>query len=303
VCAETVDPDVFRQRLADQIAGIRALASAVDTVLNVLREPSAESVAMSEIAAEQNYRSRSEWRDPIADTHAFALATLRASCDYVRGFAALFDANEPPLYAHLPLARAALEAAGTSLWLSELGVGVLDRMKRGLCELLYSANEVDALELSDDAGESVRLWEGVAQSFGWDLNNSRSKPVIAGARRPRISESIVQLADSRPGSQAGNILFSRLSAADHVTWFGLSWAMDMASVAHRPTSTLGTVPVGTDSRQFALVAFYIVRGLRVSANNLFTFMGWTDAAWEQAVTATQELELQFAQAASRLAGS
>jgi hypothetical protein len=205
MCAETVDADTFRDRLAEQLAGIRALALSVDAVLNALREPAVDSAAMGEIAAEQNYRSRSAWEAPIADTHSFAVATLRASSDYVRGFAELFRTDHPPLYAHLPLARAALEAAGTSFWLSELRIGPLDRMKRGLCELLYSANEVAELNLSENPGQSVQLWEGVAQSFNWSVNNGRSKPVIDGTRRPRISESIVQLAGSAPDSQAGNL--------------------------------------------------------------------------------------------------
>jgi hypothetical protein len=114
MCAETVDADAFRERLAEQFGGIRALALSVDEVLHTVREPAAESVAMGEIAAEQNYRSRSAWEAPVADTHSFAVATLRASSDYVRGFAELFNADHPPLYAHLPLARAALEAAGVS---------------------------------------------------------------------------------------------------------------------------------------------------------------------------------------------
>lgn len=299
MCAETVGADAFRERLAEQVAGIRALASAVDAVLNALREPDVESVAMGEIAAEQNYRSRSDWEAPITDTHSFAIATLRASSDYVRGFAELFGGDHPPMYAHLPLARAALEAAGTSFWLSELRIGPLDRMKRGLCELLYSANEVAALELSANSGESVQLWEGVARSFGWTVNNGRSKPIIDGTRRPRISESIVQLAGSPPDSQAGNVLFSRLSAADHVTWFGLTWAMDMTSVSHRPASTLQTVTVGTSSAQVAGIAFYLVRALRAAAANLFTFMGWVSSDWDQAAAAAQRLEIQFAQIASQ----
>ena len=297
MCAETVDPGTFRQRLAEQITGVRALALSVDVVLNALREPAAESVAVGEIAAEQNYRSRSAWEAPVTDTHSFAVATLRAASDYVQGFAELFAAEHPPLYAHLPLARAALEAAGTSFWLSELRISPLDRMKRGLCELLYSANEVADLELTPNPGQSVQLWEGVAQSFNWSVNNGRSKPVIDGTRRPRISESIVQLAGSAPDSRAGDFLFSRLSAADHVTWFGLSWAMDMASASQRPTSTLSTVSLGTSSAQVATIAFYIVRALRTAAGNLFTFMGWASSDWEQAAEAAERLELQLAQMA------
>ena len=148
----------------------------------------------------------------------------------------------------------------------------------------------------------MQLWEGVAQSFNWSVNNGRSKPVIDGTRRPRISESIVQLAGERRLS-AGNLLFSRLSAADQVTWFGRSWAMDMSSASHRPTSTLRTVAVGTSSAQVATIAFYIVRALRTAAANLFAFMGWVSSDWEQAAAAAEQLELQLAQIALQQTGS
>jgi hypothetical protein len=170
-------------------------------------------------------------------------------------------------------------------------------MKRGLCELLYSAKEVAALDPFANVSQSVQLWEGVAQSFNWSVNSRPNKPIVDDTRRPPISESIVQLAGSSPDSQAGSFLFSRLSAADHVTWFGLSWAMDMANVSQRPTSTLRTVAVGTSSAQVATVAFYLVRALRTAASNLFTFMGWVSSDWEQAAAAAEQLELQFAQMA------
>lgn len=248
---------------------------------------------MAEIATEQNYKSRSSWELPITDTHAFASATLRASSDYTRGFADLFDTDRPPIYAHLPLARAALEAAGVSAWLSELGISPLDRLKRGLCELLYSANEVSSLELSSDATKSVEFWKGVAASFGWRVDDSRTKPIIDAAKRPRISESIAQLAGFDPSSRSGNLLFSRLSAADHVTWFGLSWAMDMGSVKRDALSSLGAVSVGTSSAQVCTVAFYVVRALRTAASTHVVFMGWLTPAWEQAATSAQQLEARL----------
>jgi len=291
--AETVEPSAFREWMAPHVAAIRSLTSSVDGVLNSYRYPDPDSAAMSEVAAEQNYKSRSAWELPITDTHAFAGATLRAASDYARGFAGVFDTDRPPIYAHLPSARAALEAAGVSAWLSEPGITPLDRMKRGLCELLYSANEVSSLKLSPDATDSIELWEGVADSFGWPVDNSRTKPIIDGAKRPRISESIVQLAGFGPGSRSGDLLFSRLSAADHVTWFGLAWAMDMASVKHNALSTLGTVPVGTDSAQVCTVAFYVVRALRTAASTHFTFMGWVAADWEEAAASAERLEAQL----------
>jgi hypothetical protein len=152
-----VDPSQFRDWMTAYVEGMRALTSAVDERCNSQREPGPGSAAMGEIAAEQNYRSRSDWDQSITDTHGFGAATLRASSDYVRGFAELFDTDYPPLYAHLPLARAALEAAGTSAWLCELGIPVLERMKRGLCELLYSATEIERLELETEGRSTSGL--------------------------------------------------------------------------------------------------------------------------------------------------
>ena len=180
MAAQSVDPMAFREWMAPHVAAIRLFTSAVDDVLNEKQHPGTESVAMAEIATEQNYKSRSAWEFPFTDTHSFAGATLRAASDYARSFAELFAADRPPIYAQFPVARAALEAAGVSAWLSELGIAPLDRLKRGLCELLYSANEVSSLELSDDSNQAVELWIGVADSFGWNVNNGRTKPVIDG---------------------------------------------------------------------------------------------------------------------------
>lgn len=293
MAAQSVDPMAFREWMAPHVAAIRLFTSAVDDVLNEKQHPGTESVAMAEIATEQNYKSRSAWEFPFTDTHSFAGATLRAASDYARSFAELFAADRPPIYAQFPVARAALEAAGVSAWLSELGIAPLDRLKRGLCELLYSANEVSSLELSDDSNQAVELWIGVADSFGWNVNNGRTKPVIDGTRRPRISESISQLAGLSTSARSGDLLFSRLSAADHVTWFGLTWAMDIKDARRTSTSMLATVPIGTTSKHVCTIAFYVVRSLRTAAATHFRFMGWTPANWANASTSAEQLEARL----------
>jgi hypothetical protein len=141
---------------------------------------------MSEIAAEAAYSTRSAWLKPVEDTHTFGGMALRAVSDHVRMFAEAFDTQRPPLYGHLVLARSALEGSVVSAWLSEPGITPLDRIKRGLCERLYSANEVKRLNLESDAPERVAELQADAASFGWEAKFDRGKPVVDGTTRPSV---------------------------------------------------------------------------------------------------------------------
>jgi hypothetical protein len=185
----------------------------------------------------------------VIDTQAFGALTVQAATDNVRGVAELFDSSRPPLYAYLTLARAALESASVSAWLSEPGIACLERIKRGLCEMLYSANEINELGIDPDGLDRVEFWEGVGASFGWTIDNSRTKPSVDGTRRPRVSDGIVQL--TGVNADVANSLYSRLSAVDHVTWSGLTSAMDLSGVQRDDRTGTAAVPIGVDGGKVA----------------------------------------------------
>jgi hypothetical protein len=73
--------------------------------------------------------------------------TVMAASDYGHCYASLFDASQDraPVYGHLAIARAALEACVVSSWLNEPGIEPLERAKRAYCERTYSAWEVKRL--------------------------------------------------------------------------------------------------------------------------------------------------------------
>jgi hypothetical protein len=285
--------------MAPKVEGIRAFTAAIDRVGEERSLPSHDSRAMGELADQQKYRTRSTWAQPITDTHTFGSMSLRAATDYVRGFGDLFDSPDPPLYAHLAIGRAALESAVVSAWLSEPQITALERIKRGLCEQLYSAAEVDRLGLEPEGGARVDEWKAVVDSFGWRSDLSRSRPIIDGTKRPRVSDGIVSLADSEDQSQVGNLLFSRLSAVSHVTWFGLQYALDLTGAQHSQLGGGARVAIGTDGAQVSAVGFYVVRVLRSAATARLTLMGWLDPPWEEAVRAAISLEHVFAQTVLR----
>jgi hypothetical protein len=297
--ATVVDSDGFRDWMTPKVEGLRAFVASVDRILDERGWlPSHDSRAMGELAAEQTYRGRSSWENPIRDTHTFGAMTLRAATDYVRGFGQLFDGPHPPLYAHVVVGRAALESAVVSEWLSEPAASPLDRIKRGLCEHLYSALEVDRLGLPGDDRDRVPRWTGVADSFGWRADTSRpSNPSVDGTRRPRVSDGIVRLSGSPEGSEVGNLLFSRTSAVSHVTWFGIQSAFDLSEVERNAPLGDARVPMGTNSERVSAIAFYVLRVVRAAATARFTLMGWTDPSWTEAVREAVELENVFGAAA------
>jgi hypothetical protein len=271
--ADIVDAETFRAWMAPKVAAIRALTSAVDAVADRHGDqPASGSRARTERDAEGRYSAQSTWEHPIMDTHAFGAMTLRAATDNLRGFAALFASGPPPLYPHLVLGRSAFEGTVVCEWLSDPQVDPLERIKRGLCEQLYSAKEVEDLNLQPGSPSRVDEWTAVAQSFGWTVNLSRSRPIIDVTKRPRLSDGIVRLVGSDAGSRIGDLLFSRLSAVDHVTWFGLQWAIDLEGASTEQLSRVATVVIGTDGAQVSAIGFYLVRALRAAATARFDLM-------------------------------
>jgi hypothetical protein len=244
---------------------------------------------MGEINDEQTYRRRSCWEHPATDSHNLGALSLRAASDYVRTFAAAFDTDKAPLYGHLVLARSALEACVVTSWLSEVGITSLERIKRGLSEYVYSATEVARLKLRDDADGTVRWWVGVADSFGWAVTDRqrnawsqkrRGKPLVDGVGRPSVADGITRLViDDAASRQIGNLLWSRLSAVSHVTWFGLHTALQLPS-EDTSSGDFVTVPVGSDSSVVSGHAFFILKALRRAATSRFTLMGWNDQQWK-----------------------
>jgi hypothetical protein len=286
-----VSREAFREWIAPHLDGIRSLTAAIDAARDRHGAlPTARSQAMTEVAEEQGYRTRSNWEQPLTDTHMLGGMTLQAAADYVRGLAELFDSAHPPIYAHLTLARGALEASVVSSWLSEPGITAVERIKRGLCEFLYSAREVNELNLGADGAAKVTWWNGVAHSFGWEVAGSRGRPTVDATRRPRIGDEVTRLVGRDGDARIGDVLYSRFSAIDHVTWFGLMSALDIGSAERDERAGTATVPLTIDGGRFAAYVYYVLRVLRAAVRRRLTLMGWADAEWDIATTEAERLE-------------
>lgn len=287
--------DAFRQALAPTIGEVRDLADAVsERARQCGHHPSASSRAMEEIAAEATFASRSGgWNEPIRDTHTFGGMTLMAAADFARSFAVLIDADSTPVYGHLVVARSVFDACVVAEWLNDPKADVTERVKRGLCEQLYSAMELVRLRLEDDATERRDYWKARAASLGWTVKVSNNKPVIDGTSRPSVPSGIAELLVGDGEARIGRAQWSYLSSVSHVTWYGLRQAI--TSTAPTPGLGPGLATYGTTSSSVRAQALCVLIALRKAAAARFVLMGWADDDWRSACERAQQHELALMQ--------
>ena len=285
------DPVAFRQVMTQVVAVLRdATAAILEMPERHHHQPSAMSRAMAELAQEQqNYGRWSSWDGPLTDTHTFGGITLLAACDYMKAFAALFDAEHPPVYGHLVLARAAMEASVISEWLSEPAIEPLDRIQRGLVERLYSAREQQRIDpLRDQAEQLEREMRAVSEKFGWEVATRGKKVTVGGVGRPSIPQQISRLVVQDSERQLGRVEWSYLSSIVHVTWYGLRQSIDPPAadtVLGPPLAGIGTSASAVNAHVVCLL-----RLLRAAASARNTLMGWSSDGWAAAELRSLDLE-------------
>ena len=128
-----VDPPAFIARMADTVAAMRGLCSAIASgpARHGNLPSAAANVAMSDLQAEARFAERfgEDWLGPVRDTQTFGGMTLVAASDYGQCYAELYTGDRAPVYGHLVLARAGLEACVISSWLNDPRIDTMERIK------------------------------------------------------------------------------------------------------------------------------------------------------------------------------
>ncbi|MGO9902978.1 MAG: hypothetical protein ACLP0J_25570 [Solirubrobacteraceae bacterium] len=88
----------------------------------------------------------------------------------------------------------------------------------------------------------------------------------------------------------GDLLYSRLSAVDHVTWFGLFSAFDAGVAQPDERAGTATVPITVDGAKVSAHLYYVIKVLHAAAEARFTLMAWRDEAWAEATARAHALE-------------
>jgi hypothetical protein len=219
--------------------------------------------------------------------------TLTAAADVARSFAVLLDADLTPVYGHLVVARSVFDASVVAAWLNDPTVDLSERVKRGLCEQLYSAMELVRLGLEDDAAERRDFWKARAAALGWNVKPN-TKPVIDGTSRPSVPQGITELLVGDDDARIGKAQWSYLSSVSHVTWYGLRQAITSTTPA--PGVAGGLVSYGTTSSSARAQAVCVLRALRKAANVRFVLMGWADDDWRATSARAEQHEIALIQA-------
>jgi hypothetical protein len=286
-----VDTDQFRAAVAPSLDAVRHLArSVLDLSPRHGYLPSPDALGMAELNEQSlQFAAIDGWPEPVADAHSFGAVTLVAAADYAHAFADLFDSEEIPLFAHLVLARASLEACVVSAWLNEAPIPVEARAKRALAEHLYSAKEQTRLPVgAAHAKQNLAFWKSVASRLGYSVTWVYGKPKVEDQLRWSVPSGINRLMTDDTALHIGKIQWGYLSAVAHVTWHGLQPAISRSTNKPRLGPVLADLTL--KSTAVHLQAACLLRALRAAGTARATLMGWSDEQWQRTCAGSQRAE-------------
>jgi hypothetical protein len=249
---------------------------------------------MQDLAAQESGVAKAKgWDIPIGDAQTLGSVVLLAATDAARCYGELFAGTRAPLFGHLVLARSCMEACVVSKWLSDPKITPVERQRRTLAELLYSAKEIKRLGMEETgkADERIALWMGVAAELGWTVSKD-TKPRVDGAGRPPMAQGIDHLLMDAGAARLGRVQWSYLSGVSHTVWFALRQAF-IGELVHTQAFGPTVAPIGTESKSVYPQTLCLLRALRVTAQARMTYMGWMDDQWEYSANCafTHEVEL------------
>lgn len=267
--------------MAPTVQVLRTLTKAVsEAPMRHNHMASADSVALHDRNFELNVEPRMREDEPLSCGLSLSGMTLAAASDYGRCFADMFTLDRAPVFGHLVVTRAALEACVVARWLSDTSVTSEVRAKRAVCALIYSAEEQKRLRLPEltGNGKSLDRWAGLAARLQWDIGSRNRKPLVDDVTYPPTATAIGELLG---GTTAGSVQWSYLSAVVHGTWYGLREGI-LGEPAPDPVSGSTVAPVGTSSQATNTHALCLIRAVRVAASERMRYMGWIDDTWAEA---------------------
>ncbi len=265
----------FRVALLDLVVQTRDLRQSASFL------PAADSPAMAELAEE--HRFVGAWsREPVRDAHSTSWLFLGAADDLIIALCRLFERGTPTVYAHVVLARAAMESCARAAWLAEPGIGAKRRVARGLTERLFSLAEAGKLPGAPDTLERRRLILDEADRQGFEKKSVRGQPVSLVEPR-KGSTAIVKWLFDKPDDDLGELVYRFWSAVTHSTIYGLVQSFDRNVPQTSGLDSLVTIGMAVRTDQVQSVMAAVGLGFVEVARLHRQLFGWHSDAWDRTV--------------------
>jgi hypothetical protein len=272
--------------------GTMALHGLADTFISMNERhgyiASSSSRAMAEIAEEARFSSRA-WPEPAHNAHTMTGMLNRAGVDHAASFAHLFSSGPIPVYAHLVVARAALEAFAWAYWLGDPSIDVEHRIKRSKVWQLADAQQLRRLGVPDQKlrGDRIKARVRGGAPKGWSIICNDKTISVGGETQPTTKKAISVVLGIDPKAaliSRGGPLWDYLSGVVHASQYALIASMEFGAEADESElgPLLAATVTGSDSAHF--IAASICRAAINACDAQVTLLGWDhDPAWQTAV--------------------
>jgi hypothetical protein len=253
-------------------------------------------------------------RLPVTDANNYTGVLLPAAEDHmsVLGVAVTTD-DYFPIWGLLPPARAALEAAGRTAHLAELGIGAAARVERFMNEDLFALDQVNNLPAGAKDTDEVRrrrqgvLDSAVRQRFARTPHHDPvkagqgilAKPAQLGKGRPSDTDVVRGLFDSDPDLGKGT--YHWYSAGSHAT----AWEIfkPLTIDASDPMTGYTSGLLARDPREAHLVLSGVLLGYIEAATRVLQLHGWASESWGRAAVNSIRIQREIGELVGRKAHS
>lgn len=179
--------------------------------------PRAESLAVAELSQQENYAG--DWdSNPVDAALSQVGLLLYAAEDCMSAFASLVLSEETPLYAHVTLARSALESLALGHFLADPTIGIKERIRRSLNQRIYEAYQAERLPPDLRKDQSVRKRLLLARALGFETRSKKGGITYLLPDRPTITR---QIRDLLGHDDLGVAVYGYASAVSHGVGWGL----------------------------------------------------------------------------------
>jgi hypothetical protein len=278
---------------SNEVAGdvIPVLAPVMDMLTQlaesalVLTEPTmpgAHSLAVDEQAAAMRIAG-ADFHESVHAAHSNASILRFAATDQVRQFAKMFRSPPVPVYAHLSVARSALESSALSYWLSIRNLDVTARVQRYEAVRLNNGLQLERSKipkLKQHGKPLIAKVRAEGATRGWKVIANNSRVVVGDQQLPSIGSLISDLlaGDDDKLRSLGENMWWFLCGASHATNYALMQSVQIANPSASPLEPT-RVSIFTSSRSVILQSLVIGRAFRSLIEEHAALFGWQHTEW------------------------